>query len=156
MMWKGQKRRRCQKKCTVLAQESLSLTKRTFSCDLLLNTTSPNNNAHPLLNIPARKTSVFFGSLHVHLPQLNSAQRPRKDLSDGTGRWRNLSLFEPIWANFWTKLVLTKSLWAKLLGCRVRFNFDSSLGRPQLEERVNQQGVEFTLCHSLEKNFQKL
>ena len=117
MMWKGQKRRRCQKKCTVLAQESLlSLTKRTFSCDLLLNTTSPNNNAHPLLNIPARKTSVFFGSLHVHLPQLNSAQRPRKDLSDGTGRWRNLSQFEPIWANSWTKLILTKPLWAKLLG----------------------------------------
>ena len=117
MMWKGQKRRRCQKKCTVLAQESLlSLTKRTFSCDLLLNTTSPNNNAHPLLNIPARKTSVFFGSLHVHLPQLNSAQRPRKDLSDGTGRWRNLSLFVPIWANFWTKLILTEPLWAKLLG----------------------------------------
>ena len=86
MMWKGQKRRRCQKKCTVLAQESLlSLTKRTFSCDLLLNTTSPNNNAHPLLNIPARKTSVFFGSLHVHLPQTQLGPKTQEDLSDGTG-----------------------------------------------------------------------
>ena len=32
-----------------------------------------------------------------------------------------------------------------------RVNFDTSLGRPQLEERVDQQGVEFTLCHSLEE-----
>ena len=104
MMWKGQKRRRCQKKCTVLAQESLlSLTKRTFSCDLLLNTTSPNNNAHPLLNIPARKTSVFFGSLHVHLPQTQLGPKTQEDLSDGTGVPKKLGFLSSEIVEKWIK-----------------------------------------------------
>ncbi len=41
----------------------------TFSCDLLLNSTSPNNNAHPLLNIEKNEARFFFFSLSplVHL-----------------------------------------------------------------------------------------
>ena len=118
MMWKGQKKGDAKRNVLCWPRRASSLWRREhflviYCWTLQVQITMP---IHYSTSLREKRLSSLGLFMSISLNSTRPKDPGKILVMERIGEEIWVYLIEPIWANFWTKLILTEPLWAKLLG----------------------------------------